>query len=193
MVPPPPLPELEEEIFLSTRVIGTEMFYYGEINDDEILDFIEKFKKLEIELLKRAAELPGYVPTIRVNIKSEGGDLFAGLSVMNILEKSKVKVITIAQGACCSAATFMLLGGSDRRMAKNSYMLIHQLSSGGFWGKFEDLKDEMKACEKFMTMIRETYKSKTKLSDRKLGKLMKRDVYMSPAECIKYKIIDGID
>lgn len=193
MVPPPPLPELEEEIFLSTRVIGTEMFYYGEINDDEILDFIEKFKKLEIELLKKAAELPGYVPTIRVNIKSEGGDLFAGLSVMNILEKSKVKVITIAQGACCSAATFMLLGGSDRRMAKNSYMLIHQLSSGGFWGKFEDLKDEMKACEKFMTMIRETYKSKTKLSDRKLGKLMKRDVYMSPAECIKYKIIDGID
>ena len=187
------LTENEEEIFYVSRVVGTEMFYYGEINDEDILDFIEKFKKLETQLLKRAVDLPGYEPTIRVNIKSDGGDLFAGLSVMNILEKSRVKVVTIAQGSCCSAATFMLLGGSDRRMAKNSYVLIHQLSSGGFWGKYEDLKDEMKACEKFMSMIKETYKNKTKLSEKKLSKLMKRDVYLSPAECIKYRIVSSID
>ena len=88
----------EEEEYKVSRVIGNEIFYYGEITDVDILEFIEDFKKLEINLLKKKAELIGYEPVIHFHICSEGGDLFAGLSAMNIIEKSRVKVITIAQG-----------------------------------------------------------------------------------------------
>ena len=114
----------EEEDFKITRVIGNEILYYGEITNEDILEFIEEFKKLEIKLLKQKAELIGYEPVIRVHICSGGGDLFAGLSAMNILEKSRVKVITIAQGECCSAATFLLLGGHERLIGKNAHVLI---------------------------------------------------------------------
>jgi len=96
----------DEDEFKITRVIGNEILYYGEITNEDILEFIEEFKKLEIKLLKQKAELMGYEPVIRIHICSGGGDLFAGLSAMNILEKSRVKVVTIAQGECCSAATF---------------------------------------------------------------------------------------
>ena len=89
-------PEQEHE-FKVTRVVGNEILYYGEITGDDILEFIEEFKKLEIELLKKKAELIGYDPVIRIHICSEGGDLFVGLSAMNVLEKARVKVITIAQ------------------------------------------------------------------------------------------------
>jgi len=93
------------------KVIGNEILFYADVDRENALDFVEKFKKLEIELLKKKAELFGYEPLIRVHIMSEGGCIFAGMTMMNTLESSRVKIVTIAQGSCCSAATFMLLGG----------------------------------------------------------------------------------
>lgn len=184
----------EEEITVEcTKVVGNEMFYYGDITSESILDFSEKFRKLESGLLKMSADIVGFTPTIRVNIMSDGGDLFAGFTAMNILQKSRVHVVTVAHGACCSAATFMLLGGTDRRIGRNAHILIHQLSTGSFWGKFEEMKDEMRTASKLMNMIRRTYFEHTKIPEKKMKKLLKRDIYLEPEECIKYAIVHDYD
>ena len=109
-----------------------------------------------------------------------------------MLESSRVKVITIAQGACCSAATFMFLGGSERRMGQNAYILIHQLSTE-FWGKYQDLKDEAKTCDKFMKGLKKMYKEKTKIPEDKFKKLMKKDLFLSASKCLKYQIAHALD
>lgn len=176
----------------SVKVVGNEILFYGDIDRDNALEFVEKFKKLEIELLKRAAELVGYQPMIRVHIMSEGGDIFSGLNMMNVLEQSRVKVVTIAQGACCSAATFVLLGGSERHMGRNAYLLIHQISTE-FWGNFQELKNEMKSTDKFMAMIKKMYLSKTKIPEKKFKRLMKKDIYLTPDKCIKYEIVSVLE
>tara|TARA_B100001113_G_scaffold26388_1_gene19160 strand:+ start:2073 stop:2651 length:579 start_codon:yes stop_codon:yes gene_type:complete len=186
-------PTEDTDEFKVSRVMGNEIFYCGEITDVDILEFIEDFKKLEIELLKKKAELIGYEPVIYVHICSEGGDLFAGISAMNIIEKSRVKVVTIAQGVCCSAATFLLLGGHERHIGKNAHVLIHQITTNGFWGKYEELKDEMKSCDKFMDMVIKTYKEKTTIPQKQFKKIMKRDMYLDAQECIKYNVVDSID
>ena len=186
-------PTEDADEFKVSRVMGNEIFYCGEITEVDILEFIEDFKKLEIELLKKKAELIGYEPVIHVHICSEGGDLFAGISAMNIIEKSRVKVVTIAQGVCCSAATFLLLGGHERRIGKNAHVLIHQITTNGFWGKYEELKDEMKSCDKFMDMVIKTYKEKTTIPQKQFKKIMKRDMYLDAQECIKYNVVDSID
>tara|TARA_B100000902_G_scaffold188016_1_gene179979 strand:- start:123 stop:701 length:579 start_codon:yes stop_codon:yes gene_type:complete len=186
-------PTEDTDEFKVSRVMGNEIFYCGEITDVDILEFIEDFKKLEIELLKKKAELIGYEPVIYVHICSEGGDLFAGISAMNIIEKSRVKVVTIAQGVCCSAATFLLLGGHERRIGKNAHVLIHQITTNGFWGKYEELKDEMKSCDKFMDMVIKTYKEKTTIPQKQFKKIMKRDMYLDAQECIKYNVVHSID
>src|SRR5210317_1192850 len=182
----------DQDVDDCVKIIGNEILFYGEIDRENALDFVEKFKKLEIELLKKMAELVGYEPMIRVHIMSEGGDIFSGLNMMNVLEKSRVKVVTIAQGACCSAATFLLLGGSERRMGRNAYLLIHQISTE-FWGNFQDLKTEMKSSEKFMKMLKKMYLSKTNIPEKKFKRLMKKDVYLTPEKCIKYKIVDAVE
>tara|TARA_B100000035_G_C20951478_1_gene532174 strand:+ start:164 stop:742 length:579 start_codon:yes stop_codon:yes gene_type:complete len=186
-------PTEDTDEFKVSRVMGNEIFYCGEITEVDILEFIEDFKKLEIELLKKKAELIGYEPVIYVHICSEGGDLFAGISAMNIIEKSRVKVVTIAQGVCCSAATFLLLGGHERRIGKNAHVLIHQITTNGFWGKYEELKDEMKSCDKFMDMVIKTYQEKTTIPQKQFKKIMKRDMYLDAQECIKYNVVDSID
>jgi len=181
--------EVHEEY---VKTIGNEILFYADVDRENTLDFVDKFKKLEIELLKKKAELVGYEPSIRVHIMSEGGCIFAGMNMMNVLETSRVKVITIAQGSCCSAATFMLLGGSERRMGKNAYILIHQISTE-MWGNFQELKHELKSTDKFMKKLKQMYLQKTKIPEKMLKKLMKKDIYLSPEKCLKYKIVDALE
>jgi ATP-dependent protease ClpP protease subunit len=182
----------EEDEPSTTKVIGNEIHFYGEITSENSLEFISAFRNLEIKLLKQKADLIGYEPEIRVHIMSEGGDMFSGLAMKNILETSRVKVITIAQGACCSAATFMFLGGAERRMGPNAYILIHQLSTE-FWGKYQDLKNEAKTCEKFMKALKKMYKEKTTIPENKFKKLMKKDLFLSASKCLKYQIAHALD
>lgn len=181
--------ETEEEV--SVRTIGTDIYYYSDVNRKNILDFIEQLKKLETDLLKKAVELPGYTPNIRVHIQSDGGDVFAGMSGMNAMKESRLHITTVAEGACCSAGTLLLLGGKDRLIGRNAYVLIHQISTG-FFGKFEDLKDEMKTCKKLMKMLKRVYKSETSIPKEKLKELMTRDVHLDADECVKYGIVHGI-
>jgi ATP-dependent protease ClpP protease subunit len=184
--------EKETEENECVKIVGNEILFYGDIDRENALEFVEKFKKLEIDLLKKMAELVGYEPQIRVHIMSDGGDIFAGLNMMNVLERSRVKVVTIAQGSCCSAATFVFLGGSERRMGRNAYLLIHQISTE-FWGNFQELKTEMKSTEKFMNMLKKMYLSKTKIPEKKFKRLMKKDIYLTPEKCIKYDIAHVVD
>ena len=184
--------EEETEIEDCVKVIGNEILFYADVDRENALDFVEKFKKLEIDLLKKKAELVGYEPTIRVHIMSDGGDIFSGMNMMNVLETARVKVVTIAQGSCCSAATFMLLGGSERRMGRNAYVLIHQISTE-MWGNFQELKHELKSTDKFMKMLKKMYLTKTCIPEKKFKRLMKKDIYLSPEDCLKYKIVDAVE
>lgn len=184
--------EEETEIEECVKVIGNEILFYADVDRENALDFVEKFKKLEIDLLKKKAELFGYEPIIRVHIMSDGGDIFAGMTLMNTLESSRVKVVTIAQGSCCSAATFMLLGGSERKMGRNAYVLIHQISTE-MWGNFQELKHELKSTDKFMKMLKKMYLEKTKIPEKMLKKLMKKDIYLNPRDCLKYGIVHDLE
>lgn len=184
--------DAEQEEYECVRVVGSEIYYYGDIDRESILEFIETYKKLEIDLLKKSIELPGYSPIIRVHICSDGGDVFAGMSAMDTLKQSRVKIETVAEGTCCSAATFMLLGGSRRMMGRHAHVLIHQISSGGFFGKYRDLKDEMGTCKKLMKSLKTLYKAETKIPKSKFKELMSRDVYLDSSECLTYGIVHAI-
>ena len=183
--------ELEENV-LSPRVIANEILFFSDITEESILDLLEAFKKLENETLKKYVDNPCAKPCIKITINSGGGDLFSGIAAMNIIEKSRVKVITEVQGSCCSAATFLLLAGHERRMGKDAFVLIHQITTGQFWGKFQELKAECDNCSKFMKRIETVYRTKTKIPDKIFKKMMKRDVFIDSSECIKHGIVHGI-
>lgn len=174
----------------NVQVIGSEIYYYGDITRDNVLTFITGMKKLEKDLLKKAVDLDGYVPNINIHIHSDGGDLFSGMNAMDAIRRSDVHTTTIAEGTCCSAATFMLLGGDRRLMGKHAHVMIHQLSTG-FFGKFEELRDEMDTCKKLMKMMKKVYQAETKIPPDTFKELMKKDVYLDADECIKYEIVHG--
>ncbi len=178
--------ETEEEF---VKFSGTDIFFYCGVNSTSVskLNFI--LRKLERDLLIKSIEYPGYEPRINIYIKSEGGDIFEGFSAMDHIQNTKLHVTTIADGCCASAATFMFLGGHTRQMNQHAFLLIHQLSMDGIWGKYEEIKQEVQNSDKFMETIKNIYREKTKIPAKKLDEFMKKDVYLSAAECTKYSII----
>ena len=174
------------------NVIGSNVYFYADVTNKTITKLILELKKLEIKLKKKAVEFDGYKPKIKIFIRSGGGDVYAGFSAMDHISSMKTHITTIADGICASAATFLLMAGKVRIATPSSYILIHQISSGSFWGKYEELKDEMKMCDKLMEMLKNIYNTKTELPEKKLKKLLKRDIYLTADQCLTYKIIDRI-
>ena len=139
-----------------TRVVGSEIYFTGEINQDSVLELNTTLKIVQRTLIIKSAEIGIDPPGITLYIHSGGGCVFAGLSAMDHVKSMKVPVTTVVDGLCGSAATFILLGGHKRVMKENSFVLIHQLSNT-FWGKFEEMKDQMDTVTKLMEHVKNMY------------------------------------
>ena len=174
------------------RVQGSDVYFHCEVCEATVLELILKLKKLENELLHKYLDLGiRRRPEIRIFIRSDGGDIHSGLSAMDTIQNmDRVKVKTIADGICASAATFILLGGHRRYMTPNSYIMIHQLNMDGTWGKFEDFKDQLANLQQFMDRFRKIYLEETKIPSEKLEEILKRDVYMDANKCLDWEIVD---
>jgi ATP-dependent protease ClpP protease subunit len=70
-------------------------------------------------------------------------------------------------------------------------MLIHQLSSE-FWGKMSEITDEYKNLTNVMDKITKMYKKYSKLTPKKLEKLLKHDLWLDAKKSIKYGLADEI-
>lgn len=163
--------------------IKSDIFFYAPINRETI-------QKLVYEL--EEARLCGFQndKSVRVFIHSEGGDIYAGLSGMNHIQKYD-SITTIADGFVASAATFLLLGGKTRIAMPDSTILIHQLTTE-FWGKYADLLDEMKNSMQLMKKLQSMYKKRTLLDDTKVKRLLKKELTISSKKSLKWGIVDKI-
>ena len=189
--------EVENLIFgadnrLKIEVFNNKIYFYEDITTQSVLTLSKHLLTLENNLLKVQQELTlEETPKIFLYIQSNGGDAYAGLSIMNTLESMRVPVVTIVNGIVASAATLMLLGGSERHMQRNSNILIHQIR-GGIWGKYDDLQDEMKNSAQLMKDLENIYTSKTSIPLTFLRRIIKRELNMNPEQCLEYNIIDKI-
>ena len=76
-------------------------------------------------------------------------------------------------------------------MSRNSYMLVHQLSSN-FWGTYANFEDEKKNLDLMMTTIKNVYKEYTKQPMKKLDEILKHDLMWDAQTCLDYGMIDEI-
>ena len=181
--------EVEEPII---EVINNRVYFYNEVSVQTVLKLSKTLRIIENKMLKFQIDYQlKDPPTIYLHIQSTGGDAYAGLSAMNTIENIKVPVITIVDGYVASAATFILFGGSERWMQKNSSLLIHQIRTE-FWGRFEELKDDMKNSTTLMEDIIRIYTEKSEIPKKKLNRIMKRELNLDASTCAKYNIVHKI-
>ena len=110
---------------------------------------------------------------------------------MDTMLRCKVPIETYVDGFSASAATLLTVVGEKRYMSRNSYMLVHQLSST-FWGTYSNFEDEKKNLDLMMKTIKDIYKKYTKLPMKKLDEILKHDLMWDAKTCLEYGMIDEI-
>lgn len=168
---------------------GCRVFFHSEVSKKSVKQLILKMQEA-CEFASKT-QLPEDDVCIYLYIHSNGGDAFAGVSAMNHIKSCRYKVVTVVDGFCASAATLMFLAGKERQMMSHSQFLIHQLTTG-FFGKYCDLKDELKNSTLLMETFENIYLKETKIPPKKLKEYLNAEMCMNTQECLKFQVIDKI-
>ena len=168
-----------------------KIYYYAGVNRESAVELNKKVGELESKSLTMSNTLDIETPPIKVLINSGGGSITAGISSMDTILRCKVPVETYVDGFCASAGTFLSVVGDSRYMSRNSYMLIHQLSTS-FWGKYSEFEDEKQNLDLMMTTIKNVYKKYTTVPMKKIDEILKHDLMWDAKTCLEYGLIDEI-
>ena len=177
----------EEEITYNIITKGNEIYFYEDVEKEQILQLISSIKDLSYNLKLESFKY-GFQPVIHLHLYSNGGDAFMGLSAYDFIRNSDIPIYTYIDGMIASAATFIYLAGHCRFMTENGTVLIHQISTN-FWGKFEDLKDECHNTTELMKIVKRIYSHHTTMKKKHLDQIIKRELLLTYSECVKYGIV----
>jgi len=123
---------------------------------------------------------------ITVNINSGGGSVFCGLAITNALQRAKesgLKVTTVNEALCASAATMIYMQG-DERISYASLFMIHKPSLFIFGSMTaEDMKKEQAALDIVQETILSTY-APTGLDESVLNDMINAETWLTPAMCL---------
>ena len=141
-------------------------------------------KDLQTVKVKYGVEVP-----IKLYISSYGGSIFSAFSTVDTILTLRTPVHTYIDGSAASAATLISVVAEKRFIHKNSFMLIHQLSSV-MWGKYEEMVDEMENLDMLMARIKEIYRDHCSIPKKELTEILKHDLWLDSAKCIKWGLAD---
>lgn len=191
-----PFPKLFKDDDKNIYIKENHLYYHTDINQESV-DEIKKHMRnyaIKINNIQKSHTCIKIEPKpLYIHIYSYGGDVHAGFSLYDyIIEyKKKIPVYTVVEGIAASAATIISISGDIRYITPSSYMLIHQLSTF-MVGNFEQLRDEFINCERIMEKIISIYQKHSKITVKKIPKILKHDLIWDANECKKHGLIDEI-
>lgn len=165
---------------------SAELFLYGVLSDS---DWLED----DITPKKFAAELKalGDISQLTVHINSQGGDIFAGMAIYNLLRQHPAKIIVRIDGLAASAASIVAMAGDEIIMPKSAMMMIHNP-----WTIIDGDAGELRAAadtlDKLRVSLIDCYQDRTGLGADKLSELLDKETWLTAGEALELGFIDKI-
>lgn len=184
------MPEETDESSTNLRLVENKLFFFSDVTAESMLEFSVKFEEAVVFCQKHNATNTEK-KSVELVIQSNGGHVLESLSAISLIENCPVPVVSHVPGFAASAATLMSVVANTKTMSKRALMLIHQISSG-MEGKAHELVEEAKNVETIMSLIKDIYLEKTKLTKKKLNALLKSDKLLTAEQCLEYGLIDKI-
>ena len=110
------------------KVIDNNIYFYCDVSNKTALKLNTTIKQLEIDLLTLSIKYNSDPYPINLHINSEGGEIYAALSIVDTIINSRVKIISIIEGIHVVSATLISVVCNHRIIYQNAQMMIHQLS-----------------------------------------------------------------
>ncbi|UKS28834.1 ATP-dependent Clp protease proteolytic subunit [Paenibacillus sp. HWE-109] len=160
----------------SVKAIIEQIMKVNQFDDDK--DKKEKdFKRVPIDLI----------------INSNGGSVYDGLALINVIDNSKTPVHTYVYGLAASMSLLIAVSGHKRHAGRLSTFMYHSVSTH-IDGHLEHLKNRVDETQRLQNIYDQYILSKTTLSIEELLRVQEnqRNWYMSPDEALSVGIIDEI-
>ncbi len=133
---------------------------------------------------------------ITVYISSPGGDVTAGLSMIDTMNTISCDVRTICTGQASSMAAVILMCGTKgkRAILPHSYVLIHQILAflGGEMKQATDIEIFASDISRRKAQLTELVAEKTGQDKEKVMRDLERDYTLNAEEALAYGIVDSI-
>lgn len=151
------------------------------------------FDEITADLAQRVSSQLRAKPTEPVTflVNSPGGDLAAGLAILNALRAHRGPVVVQIEGIAASAATLLCCVGTVS-MADNAALMIHApwLTTTG---NASDLRDSAHGLDALAAGMASAYRAKTGKPAAEIDRLLNGgDHWMTAAEAHRFGLIDEI-
>ena len=164
-----------------------ELTLYGEISDttwwgDEITP---KDFKADLDAL-------GDVEQIDIYINSPGGDVFAGESIYNMLNRHKARKIVHIDGIAASIASIVAMVGDEIIMPENAMLMIHE-SWTLIGGNKHELRDMAENLERIDDSLTGVYVARTGKNAADIAAMMQAETWMTAKEAVEMGFADKVE
>lgn len=137
----------------------------------------------------------GTPPPIELSIFSPGGSVFHGLALWDHIQVMRAEgyhFTTVCVGMAASMGGILLQAGDKRVMAKESVVLIHEVSSQAV-GKLSEIEDEAGLLKMVQKRVYKIFAERSKMSAVAIERKVKRtDWWLDSDQCLKFGFIDEV-
>lgn len=129
--------------------------------------------------------------TITLNINSNGGDVFGGLAIANMLQSHKGKTIANVQGLAASISSVIAFSCDELKVPKNAYVMVHK-PYAFTGGNSEDLRKTADLLDKTQDTITNIYLTKALETTTKedITNMIDAETWLTGEELAKYFNVD---
>ena len=124
---------------------------------------------------------------IRININSNGGDVFSGTAIANMIKEHKGKTTAHIESIGASIASVIAMACDEVKMPKNAYLMIHK-PWAYMGGNADDFEKTIELLNKIQNNIEEVYMSKVVngIERKTITKLVNEETWLTGEEASKY-------
>lgn len=131
-----------------------------------------------LQEFEAALEGLGQVKKIQLSIFSEGGDVFTGMAIHNLLVRHPAKKVCVIDGVCASAATYPALACHEIRIPSNAWMMIHGCE-GFVGGRAKDIRSYAGMLDQMDTTLVNLYATRTGKSAEDITAMIEAETWMN--------------
>jgi ATP-dependent protease ClpP protease subunit len=136
-------------------------------------------------------EALGPVKKIQLSIFSEGGDVFTGMAIHNLLVRHPAKKTCVIDGICASAATYPALACQEIQIPANAWMMIHG-SEGCCCGNAQEMRDYADLLDSVNASIVNLYAARTGKSPAEITTMIEDETWMDGAKAVEMGFADTV-
>ncbi|WP_295035519.1 head maturation protease, ClpP-related [uncultured Microbacterium sp.] len=133
--------------------------------------------------------LPGTVDQIVLRINSGGGEVFEGVSILNMLRAHRASVTAVVDGRAASAASVIAAGCDEVVMSPGTQMMIHSPSVIA-WGNAAEMRKTADILDGVEASIIEIYQAKA--GDKDWSQLLADETWMTAAQAVEQGLADRV-